>query len=51
MKTKFGASPPYESIVIATIVTDDDGALKIGQIEEFIDSKIRFEQMKAFAAR
>jgi hypothetical protein len=39
-----------EAIVIATIVTGEDGSLKIQKIEEFIDSKVHLESMQAFEA-
>jgi mevalonate pyrophosphate decarboxylase len=39
-----------ESISILTIVTDDDGGLKIRTIEEFTDSKAHAESMAAIAA-
>lgn len=36
-------NPPYESILTSTIVLDDDGTLKIGKNEEFVDSKLYSE--------
>jgi hypothetical protein len=36
-----------EAICIITIVTDDDGDLKILRIEEFVDSKIHIEVLQA----
>jgi len=39
-----------ESIFIAHIVTDEDGNLKIKQIEEFTDSKSLLDFMQAVAA-
>jgi len=41
-----------ESILIAQIVTDDDGSLKIKQIEEFTDSKGHVDMLgKIMAAK
>lgn len=40
----------YEAIIIAHIVTDEDGSLKIKQIEEFVDSKSFLDSMQAFVA-
>ena len=31
------------------IVTDDDGSLKIGQLEEFVDSKAHLDDVRAIA--
>jgi hypothetical protein len=39
-----------ESIFIGHIVTDEDGSLKIKQVEEFTDSKTYLEVMQAAAA-
>ena len=39
MKNNVGLETTHESLFIAHIVTDDDGSLKIKQIEEFRDSK------------
>ena len=39
-----------ESIFIGHIVTDEDGSLKIKQIEEFTDSKAHLDVMQAIAA-
>lgn len=38
MKTKSGAGPPYESIIIVTFAYDEGWTLKIGQIKEFVNS-------------
>lgn len=45
--TKNGVNPPYESIITATVVLEDDGILKIGKIEEFVDSETYSERMEA----
>jgi hypothetical protein len=39
-----------ESIFIGNIVTDEDGSLKIKQIEEFTDSKSYLDFIQAIAA-
>ena len=39
-----------ESIFTNYIVTDDDGSLKIGRIEEFTDSKAYLDFIEAVAA-
>ena len=39
-----------ESIFIGHIVTDEDGSLKIKQIEEFTDSKGYLDYIQAVAA-
>jgi len=39
-----------ESIIIAQIVTDDDGSLKIKQIEDFTDSKSHFDTIEKIMA-
>lgn len=39
-----------EAIVIATVVTDDDGSLKIKRVEEFLDSKSQLECMQGIEA-
>lgn len=39
-----------ESIFIVHIVTDEDGSLKIKQIEDFTDSKARIDFLQAVAA-
>jgi hypothetical protein len=36
--------------MIFKIVTDDDGSLKIGQLEEFVDSKTHLENVQLIAA-
>lgn len=50
MGTLIGVNVFREAIVIATIVTDNDGGLKIKRIEEFIDSKGHLEAMRALEA-
>jgi hypothetical protein len=40
----------YESIFIIYIVTDEDGSLKIKQMDKFIDSKAHLEGVQALAA-
>lgn len=49
MKTTSGVDSPYEVLVVATITTDDEGNLKIKQVDEFGDSQIYLERMKAFS--
>ena len=39
-----------EAIFIIHIVTDEDGSLKIKQIEDFIDSKSHLDFVQAVAA-
>ena len=46
--TSSGLNAPYEALVIATIFTDDDGTLKIKQIEGFWDSQAYVERIKSF---
>ena len=40
----------YEAISIVDVVKDDDGSLKIKEIQEFIDSKAFLDSMAAFQA-
>lgn len=49
-KTSVGVNSTYEAITISRIVADDDGALKIIQMEEFVDSKTLLETIKAYEA-
>ena len=35
-----GPNLPYEAVIFATVDDDADGALKVRQIEEFVDSKV-----------
>ncbi|KAF9779289.1 hypothetical protein BJ322DRAFT_1221577 [Thelephora terrestris] len=37
-KTRIGVEMDREMLLIAHVVTDDDGSLKIKQLEEFVDS-------------
>ena len=39
-----------ESIIIAHIVTDEDGSLKFKQVEDFTDSKTYLDFFQAVAA-
>ena len=45
--TSFGFDIHRESIFIAHIVTDDEGSLKIKQLEDFTDSKLYLEGIQA----
>lgn len=49
-ESTLGVGGPYESILIAHIVPDEDGALKIKQIDQFVDSKVHIEHEEAIAA-
>jgi len=49
-KNPYGVNTVRESIFIVHIVTDDDGSLKIKQLDEFTDSKAYLEIAQAFAA-
>ena len=49
-KTTFGVELNREAILIAHIVTDDNGSLKIKKIEEFVDSKSLLESVQALEA-
>jgi len=46
----FGLDTTHESLAIMHIVTDEDGCLKIKQIEYFRDSKVFLELRKSMAA-
>ena len=46
-KTSLGADQSRESIMIIQVVTDEDGSLKIGRLEEFTDSKVYLENLQA----
>ena len=48
--TTLGIEMNYEAINMVDIVTDDDGSLKIKQVEEFIDSKTFLDSMEAMQA-
>jgi hypothetical protein len=50
MNTSLGVEATRESIFIADIVTDEDGSLKIKQLEEFTDSKAELDFVQAIAA-
>ena len=41
---------PFEAMEIVDVVTDDDGSLKIKQVQQFIDSKIFLDSMQAIQA-
>ena len=47
MKNRLGMDTVHESIFIVHIVTDDDGSLKIKQLEDFRDSKVYVELRKS----
>jgi len=49
LKTTSGANSPYEALVIATIAADDEGNLKIKQVDEFGDSQTYLERINAFS--
>lgn len=48
-KTLVGVDMSRESILIAQIAPDEDGSLKIKQLEEFTDSKLYLDFIKAVA--
>ena len=47
--TSVGVEMEYESILIVTFVTDEDGVLKMKRVESFVDSKAYLELFKAAA--
>lgn len=49
-KTSIGVDMVREMILTLHIVTDEDGSLKIGRVEEFTDSKSYLEFYQAIAA-
>lgn len=49
MKSSSGVDIDREPIYISTLVTDEDGSLKIKQNEEFTDSKVYLDMFKAAA--
>jgi hypothetical protein len=49
IKTSIGVDTDREMILIAHIVTDEDGSVKFKQIEEFTDSKAYLDFFKAIA--
>jgi hypothetical protein len=50
LKTILGVELNRESIFIGDIVIDEDGSLKIKQIQQFTDSKDQLEFTQAIAA-
>ena len=44
-----GIDTKYEAIYITHFITDDDGSLKIKQIDEFMDSEVCSRVYKALA--
>ena len=49
-KISVGVESTRESILIVHIITDEDGSLKIKQVEEFTDSKAELDLVQAIAA-
>ncbi len=47
MKNTAGLDTPHGSILIVYIVTNDDGSLKIKQIDDFCDSKVYLDLSKS----
>ena len=47
VRTRHGANPPYESMINATFILNEYGALKIDRVDEFVDSKTYLQNMKA----
>ena len=47
MKNKLGIDTTHESIFIVHIVKDDDGSLKIKQLEDFRDSNVYLQVSKS----
>jgi hypothetical protein len=50
MKTSLGVEGTRESMCISRFVTDEDGSLKIKQLEEFTDSKAELDFVRAITA-
>ena len=50
MKNSAGLDTAHESIFIVHIVTDDDGSLKIMEIDDFRDSKVYLELRQSMGA-
>jgi hypothetical protein len=50
MNTSIGVENTRESIFIIHLVTDEDGSLKVKQLEEFTDSKAELDFAQAVAA-
>jgi hypothetical protein len=48
-KTSIGVEMDHERILIVTMVTDEDGTLKLNRVEAFEDSKGTLEFTKAVA--
>jgi hypothetical protein len=48
--TSIGVEMVHESIFIADIITDEDGSLKVKQLEEFTDSKAEYDFVQAMVA-
>ena len=48
-KTSIGVEMSRESIFIGHVVTDEDGSLKLRQVEEFTDSKTYLDFTQAIA--
>ena len=48
-KTSIGVEMSRESIFIGHVVTDEDGSLKLKQVEEFTDSKTYLDFTQAIA--
>jgi hypothetical protein len=51
MKTVIGVDTIRESIYIAQIVPDENGSLKVKQIEDFTDSKAHLDFVQAVMAK
>ena len=49
-KTTVGVEMVYEAINIVEVSKDDDGTLKIKEIQEFIDSKSFLDSLQAIEA-
>ena len=49
-KISIGVESTRESILIVHIVSDEDGSLKIKQVEEFTDSKAELDLVQAITA-
>ena len=50
VKTSIGVDGTRESILIAHIISDEGGTLKVKQMEEFTDSKTELDLVQAIAA-
>jgi hypothetical protein len=49
MNTSIGVENTRESVCILLFVTDEDGSLKVKQLEEFTDSKAELDFAQAVA--